>query len=78
VQFVSPTGEVGEGAVAAGTFTAPGHGSVLIPISGPGPGNGSFLLHASCNGGALMGTQAFVLTAPVATAPVVAPATFTG
>ena len=35
VQAVSPTGEVGEGAVGAGTFTAPGVGSVLIPAGHP-------------------------------------------
>ena len=76
VQAVSPTGEVGEGAVGAGTFTAPGQGSVLIaggtPVS-------SFLLTVTCNNGALTGSQTFQLAAPVAApTPVAAPARFTG
>jgi len=76
VQAVSPTGEVGEGAVGAGTFTSPGQGSVLIPAGTPMT---SFLLTVSCNGGALTGSQPFQLAAPVA-APtaVLAPARFTG
>ena len=76
VQAVSPSGEVGEGAVGAGTFTAPGQGSVLIPASTP---VNSFLLTVSCNGGALTGSQAFQLAPPVAApTPVPAPARFTG
>ena len=76
VQAVSPTGEVGEGAVGAGTFTAPGSGSVLIPAGTP---VSSFLLSVSCNGGALTGSQPFQLAAPVAApAAVLAPARFTG
>ncbi|HEY3671980.1 MAG TPA: hypothetical protein VGN51_13670 [Acidimicrobiia bacterium] len=76
VQAVSPTGEVGEGAVGAGTFTVPGQGSVLIPAGTP---VSSFLLTVSCNGGALTGSQPFQLAAPVA-APtaVLVPARFTG
>jgi len=76
VQAVSPSGEVGEGAVGAGTFTSPGRGSVLIPAGTP---VNSFLLTVSCNGGALTGSQAFQLAPPVAApAPVPAPARFTG
>ena len=77
VQAVSATGEVGEGAVAAGTFSAPGSGSVLIPASTP---VNSFLVTVECNGGALTGSQRFQLTAAVTTpAPSVrAPARFTG
>jgi len=76
VQAVSPSGEVGEGAVGAGTFTAPGQGAVLIPAGTP---VSSFLLTVSCNGGALTGSQPFQLAAPVA-APtaLLAPARFTG
>jgi hypothetical protein len=81
VQVVSPSGEIGEGAVAAGTFTSPGQGSVLIPAGTP-PNivSGTLLLTVSCNGGALTGSQRFTLAAPEA-APVVAvvaPARFTG
>jgi len=35
VQARSATGEIGEGAVAVGTFTAPGQGSLLIPGGTP-------------------------------------------
>jgi hypothetical protein len=73
VQARSATGEIGEGAVAVGTFTAPGQGSVLIP--GGTPVN-SFLLTVSCNGGALTASQLVTLTAPAA--PLVAAARFTG
>ncbi len=75
VQLVSPSGEVGEGAVGAGTFTAPGQGSVLIPAGTPGA---SFLLTVSCNGGALTGSLPFILATPVPSPPIVAPARFTG
>jgi hypothetical protein len=76
VQAVSPTGEVGEGAVGAGTFTAPGVGSVLIPAGTP---VSSFLLTVTCNDGTLTGSQPFQLAAPVAApTPVTAPARFTG
>ena len=75
VQSVSPTGEVGEGAVGAGTFTAPDQGSVLIPAGTPGV---SFLLTVSCNAGALTGSLAFVLAAPMPSPPITAPARFTG
>jgi hypothetical protein len=76
VQAVSPTGEVGEGAVGAGVFSAPGSGSVLIPVGTPVT---SFLLTVTCNGGALTGSQAFQLTPPVAQpAPLLVPARFTG
>ena len=68
------TGEIGEGAVALGTFTAPDQGSVILP--GPTPVD-SFLLSVSCNGGALIGSQAFTLTLPVAN-PVTSVPTFTG
>jgi hypothetical protein len=67
------TGEIGEGAVAVGGFTAPGQGSVVIPTGTP---VNSFLLTVSCNGGALKGSQAFVL-APPAT-PVASQPSFTG
>ena len=69
VQLVSPTGEIGEGAVGAGTFTAPGQGSVLIPAGTPGS---SFLLTASCNGDTLTGSLPFVLAAPMPSPPIVA------
>jgi hypothetical protein len=76
VQAVSPTGEVGEGAVGAGTFTAPGVGSVLIPAGTP---VSSFLLTVTCNDGTLTGSQPFQLATPAAApAPVTAPARFTG
>jgi hypothetical protein len=76
VQAVSPTGEVGEGAVGAGTFTAPGQGSVLIPAGTPVT---SFLLTVSCNSGALTGSQTFQLAAPAAAPTALpAPARFTG
>ena len=75
VQARSATGEIGEGAVAVGTFTTPGQGSVLIP--GGTPVN-SFLLTVACNNGALTGSQLVTLTEPVAASPVVAPARFTG
>jgi hypothetical protein len=76
VQAVSATGEVGEGAVGAGTFTAPGVGSVVIPAGTP---VSSFLLTVTCNGGALTGSQPFQLAAPAAApTPVTAPARFTG
>ena len=76
VQARSATGEIGEGAVAVGTFTAPGQGSVLIP--GGTPVN-SFLLSVSCNGGALTASQSVTLAAPEpAATPVVASARFTG
>ena len=39
------------------------------------PGN-SFVVSVACNGGALTGSQPFVLTEPAA--PIVAPARFTG
>ena len=68
------TGEIGEGAVALGTFSAPGQGSVVIP--GPTP-VASFLLSVSCNGGALTGSQVFTLASPVAN-PVTSVPTFTG
>ena len=71
VQLVSPSGEIGEGAVGAGTFTAPGQGSVLIPAGTPGS---SFLLTASCNGDTLTGSLPFVLAAPMPSPPIVAPA----
>lgn len=76
VQAVSESGEVGEGAVAVGTFTAPGEGSVLIPGGTPVH---AFLLTVACNGGALTASQLVQLTAPVAApTPVTAPARFTG
>jgi hypothetical protein len=68
------TGEIGEGAVALGTFSAPDQGSVVIP--GATPVN-SFLLSVSWNGGALTGSQAFTLAPPVAN-PVTSVPTFTG
>ena len=68
------TGEIGEGAVALGTFTAPGEGSVVIPGTTPVD---SFLLSVSCNGGALQGSQAFTLAPPVAN-PVKTEPNFTG
>ncbi len=68
------TGEVGEGAVAVGEFTAPGQGVAVIPAGTP---VSSFLLTVNCNDGALHGEQAFTLSptdnlppTPVATAPV--------
>ena len=61
------TGEVGEGAVAVGGFTAPGVGSAVIPSGTPVD---SFLVTVTCNGGALEGSQAFTLAAPAP--PVVA------
>jgi hypothetical protein len=73
VQARSSTGEVGEGAVALGSFSTPGQGSVVIPAGTP---INSFLVSVSCNGGALTGSEAFVLTAPAV--PVSAPVKFTG
>jgi hypothetical protein len=80
VQVVLPSGEVGEGAVGAGTFTAPGQGSVLIPGGTPvGVTTGTLLLTVGCNHGTLTGSQRFQLTAPApAPTPVTAPARFTG
>ena len=63
------TGEVGEGAVAVGGFTAPGEGSALIPAGTP---ISSFLVSVSCNGGTRTGSQAFVIgpaAAPVSAQP---------
>src|SRR5262245_48040725 len=59
VQGRSSTGEIGEGAVATGSFTTADHGSVTIPAATPISG---FLLSVTCNGGALKGAQAFTLT----------------
>lgn len=76
VQAVSPDGEVGEGAVAAGSFTAPGQGSVLITAGTP---VSRFLVTVSCNGGELTASQFVQFAEPVAAPPaVVAPARFTG
>ena len=76
VQTRSATGEIGEGAVAVGVFSTPGHGSAVIPSGTPGT---SFLVSVACNDGALTGSQPFVLTEPAApAASVVAPARFTG
>ena len=67
------TGEVGEGAVAVGGFTTPGQGSVVIPAGTP---INSFLISMSCNGGALKGSQTFLLgSAPT---PVTTQPNFTG
>lgn len=74
VQARSATGEIGEGAVAVGSFSAPGQGSVVIP---PGTPINSFLLSVSCNGGALKGSEALVLTAPPPP-PITAQVRFTG
>jgi hypothetical protein len=68
------TGEIGEGAVALGAFTAPDQGSVVIPAATPVD---SFLLSVRCNGGALTGSQAFILAPPVAN-PVTSAPDFTG
>ena len=67
------TGEIGEGAVAVGGFTAPGQGSVVIP---PGTPISSFVISVRCNGGALTGSQPFTLaSAPI---PISAQPNFTG
>jgi hypothetical protein len=68
------TGETGEGAVALGGFTAPDHGSALIPASTPVD---SFLLTVDCNGGALTGSLTFTLAPPVAS-PVTSAPRFSG
>ena len=77
MQAVSPTGEVGEGTVGAGTFSAPGTGSVLIPAGTPVT---SFVVTVSCNAGTLTGSQPFQVAPPVAipAPPLLAPARFTG
>ena len=67
------TGEIGEGAVAVGGFTAPGQGSVVIPAGTPGD---SFLLTVTCNAGVLTGTQELVLAFPAT--PVRSQPNFTG
>ena len=73
VQGLSSSGEVGEGAVAQGGFTAPGQGSAVIPAGTP---INRFLLSVSCNGGSLTGSQTFQLLTPAT--PVIAPINFTG
>ena len=63
VQGHKPTGEVGEGAVALGGFQAAGQGTVLIPAGTP---INEFLLTVSCNGGALTGSQVFIISGSTA------------
>ena len=75
IQSRNPTtGEVGEGAVAVGEFTAPGVGFAVIPSGTPVD---SFLVTVRCNGGALEGSQAFTLAAPATPVVAVQP-NFTG
>jgi len=74
IQSRNPTtGEVGEGAVAVGGFTTPGHGSAVIPAGTP---VNSFVANVTCNGGALRGSQAFTVGAPAT--PVPSQPVFTG